>query len=184
MTDEANDKKFEEVYETLPSHGWLSKEEAKLLHSYLAPSMICLEVGCYHGRSTTLLASFTQEVHCLDPFAGFSSEDPDGSKTLQAFVDNLRERGLRDKVTLHKCRLESWAWDSKKRDDFDLAYLDGDHTVEGTKRQILMAVVLGCDWIFVHDVNDTGEGAAIKEVALRMLGPWTERVGRLAVWVR
>jgi hypothetical protein len=38
------------------------------------------------------------------------------------------------------------------------------------------------DYILVHDVNDVGEGKAIRDACLEVLGPWKERVGRLAAW--
>jgi hypothetical protein len=63
-----------------------------------------------------------------------------------------------------------------------LAYLDGDHTYQGTYNQIKVAQRCLPSIIAIHDVNDNGGGKMIKEAALSLLGPWNERVERLAVW--
>lgn len=73
---------FEEAYEQIPGNGWLSKEEARLLWKY-ATSVTgpILEVGCYKGRSTVLLALSNpqRQVYTVDPFSSFDSSDPTGS---------------------------------------------------------------------------------------------------------
>lgn len=174
-------KTFDEVYVQLPGNGWLTEDEARLLW------LCCektdgpiLEVGCFEGRSTCLLASFGREVHSVDPFKGFSTEDPDGSKAHRAFVDNVLGRNLHN-VTLHKMRVEDWEPDHDL-EQIGLAYLDGDHTYDGTVEQIKKALTLKPAVIAIHDVNDSGGGAEIKRAALSMLGPWDLRAGRLAAW--
>jgi hypothetical protein len=168
---------FEQIYETLPGNGWLSKVEARLLHSYAMPaSGAILEVGCYQGRSTVLLASLGRQVYAIDPFSGFDEDDADGEKAHNAFWNNLLHRGLLN-VVLFRCKVEAW---SPRPVGF--AYLDGDHTYKGTVQQIRIALACKPKCIAIHDVNDTGDGANIKQAALQLLGPWTVRHERLAVW--
>jgi hypothetical protein len=168
---------FNEIYETLPGTGWLTREEAELLWRYtgIAQGTI-LEVGCYHGRSTVLLASHGYEVYAVDPFSGFSTEDPSGEKTHRAFLENLKERKLRN-VTLFAGPIEEW-----EPMPVALAYLDGDHSYEGTLRQIDKALLCHPKYIAIHDVNDSGGGLEVKRAASRKLGAWKERRGRLAIW--
>lgn len=169
-------REFQRVYETLPGNGWLTEEEAQLLWVSAVGKCKVLEVGCHHGRSTVLLAKAAGFVYAVDPFAGFDSDDPTGEIAYNAFRKNLEERGINN-VHLIQCRIEEW-----KLRKVDMAYLDGDHTPEGTAAQINIAKLCNASTIAIHDVNDSGDGRLIKECALEMLGFWDQRVGRLAVW--
>ena len=171
-------KTFEEVYATLPGNGWLSEDEARLLWLCCQKTDgAILEVGCYQGRSTVLLASFGRTVQCVDPFAGFCTEDLDGDKARAAFLANTRQLS---NVFIEVCKVEDWG--AFISPHIDLCYLDGDHTYDGTVAQIKKALECKPTVIAVHDVNDTGDGAEVKRAALSMLGPWNLRVGRLAAW--
>ncbi len=170
---------FDDVFETLPGDGWLSKEEAKLLWTSVQATRVgaMLEVGCYKGRSTVLLASFGRTLHCVDPFAGFDSDDLTGEKTMRAWLANIQSRSISN-VHLHLEQIETWTVRP-----VTFAYLDGDHSYRGTVTQIRVAKECGADTIAIHDVNDSGDGAEIKRAALELLGPWKDRIGRLAVWM-
>lgn len=170
---------FDQVYETLPGNGWLTREEARLLWSFAGTfDGPILEVGCYEGRSTVLLASFGRPVYCVDPFDdAFQGVDGSGEKTYQSYRANLDDRKIANVMT-YRMRLE----DLVTRPKVGFSYLDGSHTYGGTLHQIRVAVECGARGIAIHDVNDSGEGLEIKLATLEMLGPWSERVGRLAVW--
>ncbi len=179
---------FDLVWPTMPGTGWLTRAEASLLWDYATKvplSGTILEVGSYHGRGTCLLASTGRRVIAVDPFAGFDSADPDGGLAYAGLVRNLTERGLRDRVTICRCRVEDWP-----AVPVDMAYLDGDHTYAGTHKQIDVALsslltkstLCRAKIVAVHDVNDSGDGAEIKRACIERLGPWAVRVERLAVW--
>ncbi len=192
-------KGFEEVYETLPGAGWLSKAEAELLWRWaLKVEGPILEVGCFKGRSTVLLASTGRLVHTVDPFVGFAlDDDPLGVVALRCFFENLNGRGIgvrftdnglipalapyveNQPVRCYPLRIEDW-----EARPVGFAYLDGDHTETGTEAQVRKALECGAKIIAVHDVNDTGDGLLIKRVCLKLLGVWAERAERLAVWER
>ena len=175
-------KTFEEVYATLPGNGWLSEDEARLLWLCCQKTDgAILEVGCYQGRSTVLLASFGRSVYAIDPFAGFNVEDLSGERTFQAFISNMASRGITN-VILTRKRIEDCY--PILRSKFGFAYLDGDHTYKGTREQVAAALTLNASIIAIHDVNDYGDGLEVKRAAIEMLGPWDERVERLAVWRR
>lgn len=148
------------------THGWLTVEEAELLVEYAEGPIV--EVGSYQGRSACLLALMGFDVHCIDPW-------PDEAVYLK-FVANVRELGLRN-VTWERVLVEDAATVQA-----ETAYLDGDHTFNGTLDQITYAQKCGASIIAVHDVNDSGEGLAVKEAAVSTFGAWSDRVGRLAVW--
>lgn len=188
---------FDEVYETLPAKGWLSEPEARLLWAAAGETDgPILEVGCYHGRSTVLLAALGRPLYCVDPFANFDDADPSGEKTLAAWTINvtagagmpvdvpaLALLGLNSvpapgpRVTLFRQRIKDW-----RPRPVGLAYLDGDHTFEGTVAQVRRAVECGPAVVAVHDVSDGGGGVRVRDACLEQLGAWDERVDRLAVW--
>lgn len=168
---------FEEVYEQIPGNGWLSRGEAELLWRVAtACEGEILEVGCYQGRSTCLLASTGRPVYAVDPFADFDDSDKTGDKTEALFLENIHSRGL---VNVQLFRMPIMLWETRP---VGLAYLDGDHTYFGTIEQINVARLCKPSVIAIHDVNDSGDGLDIQRAAVRLLGPWQERVERLAVW--
>jgi hypothetical protein len=170
---------FEEVYEMIPADGWLSLEEARLLWKWATKvNGPFLEVGCFKGRSSALLsvAAGANKVHCVDPFKGFSTEDPSGELTFEAFKENIGGRELSN-IIIHKTKIEVW-----NPRPVTFAYLDGDHTAQGTSAQIRKAIQCQPSVVAIHDVNDSGGGAEVRDAAIAKLGPWTERVERLAVW--
>ena len=174
----AAEARFEDVFYYLPKNGWLSKPEAKLLWDVAGDSDgPILEVGCYHGRSTCLLAALGRPVHAVDPFANFDDGDPSGDKIQDAFVENLCSRNLFGNVCLYRQSVESWT-----PRPCGFAYLDGDHTYDGTLRQVEKALACGARMIAAHDVNDDGGGKDVRDACLKLLGPWQERVERLAWW--
>lgn len=168
---------FDELYDSLPN-GWLSRDEAELLWSAVnKTSGIILEVGCYEGRSTVLLASTYRRVVCVDPFEGFSDHDPSGMNTYNAWLHNVYDGRRLYNVMLYGSRIETW-----EPQPMGFCYLDGDHSYKGTYDQIMKALACQPQAIAIHDVNDNGGGVEVKRAALELLGPWTERVERLAVW--
>jgi hypothetical protein len=167
---------FDALFESLPT-GWLTKDEARLLLDEAdRTNGPILECGSYMGRSTVLLASLKRLVYAVDPFEGFSTEDPTGYKTQDAFLANLKERDIHN-VVMYRGRIEHWG---PRRVGF--AFLDGDHTYDGTRAQIQKAQQCGAMGICVHDCNDDGGGLQVKRACLELLGPWAERVERLACW--
>ena len=167
---------FDALFDSLPSDGWLSRAEAELLwRTVQRDTGPILEVGCYQGRSTVLLAASGRQVHSVDPFDNFNTE-LSGAEVRRRWTANMESRGIAN-VTLHVMPVELWSVVPVVT-----AYLDGDHTARGTIAQLNAALRAGATRIMVHDVNDSGEGKAIKRICLNRLGPWEERVERLAVW--
>lgn len=171
-------KTFEEVFASLPSDGWLSKEEARLLLSTAEKtSGPILEVGSYMGRSTCLLARLRRLIYAVDPWDDTFNTEKKGEETFHRFCENVAAlEGAQ--VWPFRTRVEDWP-----HRNVGFAYLDGDHTYQGTVKQIEKALLCSPSAIAIHDVNDSGDGLDIKRAALQLLGPWTERKERLAVWI-
>lgn len=199
---------FEAAWAAVPARGWLTEAEGRLLYRAAAETAgPLLEVGCYHGRSSALLAALGRPLHCVDPFRDFDTADPSGEATLAGWRAVMAERGHRvlefpnqlglielaertgairtmaDRpaadVFLFRQRVEDWA-----PRPVGFAYLDGDHTFEGSVRQAEIAVACGARVIAAHDVNDGGLGRLVRDGMVKVLGPFAERVERLAVWRR
>ena len=65
----------------------------------LARGGVVLEVGSLLGFSTVTLAAVARRVHSVDPHEGYPAHDP--RPTLEPFLANLREHGVRDRVVVH-----------------------------------------------------------------------------------
>ncbi len=149
---------FDELFDSLPNNGWLKRDEAQLLlEAARETEGPILEVGCYYGRSTVLLASLGRDVYCVDPFEKFDSDDPSGRETLRQFMKNITDRKLHN-VTLRVQYIEDW--ESKP---MGFAYLDGDHTTKGTLAQIDAAMACGAEKMCIHDYAHSGGGLLVKK---------------------
>jgi hypothetical protein len=110
----------------------------------------------------------------VDPFDGFAG-GMSGDEVERRWRENLKSRGL--SAELFRQRAEDW-----EPRPVGFAYLDGDHSYEGTASQIRLATACGAAAVAVHDVNDTGGGVEVRDACLALLGRWHSRVERLAVW--
>jgi SAM-dependent methyltransferase len=167
---------FKRTFEQLPANGWLTEEEAWLLWQSAARTTgPILEVGCYYGRSTVLLAALGRTVYSVDSFDNFDTDDPDGNVIHQAFLDNINSRGITN-VVLFRERIEDW-----EMRQVGFAYLDGDHSYQGTINQIDVALKCGADLICLHDYcNDGGGREVVRAVEDRGLSVTkTNHVGRM-----
>ena len=188
---------FESVWARVPGEGWLEPAEGRLLYAEAGRvGGPILEVGVYKGRSTVLLAALGRPLYCVDPFAGFNDLDPSGERVKADWLHNVRLltgiepavvpaalAGLNsvpdpaDKITLWARRVEDW-----RPRPCGFAYLDGDHTRAGTLAQVRRALECDPTTIAVHDVNDSGDGYEVRKACEELIGPWRERVQKLAVW--
>lgn len=148
---------FDEIYETIPGNGWLTKPEAELLwHTAKERSGPILEIGCYQGRSTVLLASLGRPVYSVDPFDNFDT-GLSGDAVQALFLGNLLERGITNVIQFRQ-KIEDWNWKSLS---IGFAYLDGDHTCAGTMAQIAKAVACGATAMCIHDYAQSGGGLEV-----------------------
>lgn len=172
-----NEALFNSYFEQATPHGWLSKEEALLLiEAAEKTSGPILEVGCYMGRATMMLARLRRLIYAVDPWDDSFNTERKGDDIFAAFCENVaRVEG--GQVWPFRCRIEEWL---ERKVGF--AYLDGDHTYKGTLRQIEKALRCDPSVIAIHDVNDSGGGLEVKRAAIELLGPWDKRTERLAVW--
>ena len=168
-------RNLKKLFKHLPP-GWLTFDETRLLwHTTEDTTGPILEVGSYYGRSTVLLAHTGRVIYAVDPFSDFDTGDPGGDKIEAGFLENTKRF---NNIFLFRQKIEDW-----KTRKVGFAYLDGDHTYQGTKNQIEVALACHAEVIAIHDVNDTGGGTEVKRAALEYFPKgWERRVGRLAVF--
>lgn len=157
------------VSDAMLAEGFLSGREMRFL-ALLAACPVAegsvLEIGSFKGRSTVILAAAAriageESISAVDPMVAPSETDPDlkgESSSFPEFTRNLEKTGLADRVDLH--RLYSYelagSWDRRLR----LLWIDGDHTYEGTKRDLSGFVGHLSDGaiVAIHDVLHEFEG--------------------------
>ena len=121
--------------------GWLEKSEAAALcrlASRLPNGANILEIGCWKGKSTFCLATGLRSgrVHVIDSFdaAGDTpsrllyAQQKGARPLVEQFQENLRERGVLEKVEIHVGYSQSFVG---KIPELDLLFIDGDHSREG-----------------------------------------------------
>jgi len=105
--------------------GWFDRDEAELLFG-LTRGPWC-EVGCWKGRSTTVLAETGFPGWAVDWFKG-SPEHPPGTDTYPEFMENLRGYGL---VRVLPVRFEDAV---PYVGAVNLLHLDAEHSFDATER--------------------------------------------------
>lgn len=91
-----------------PITGWLSEDEAFLLHCLAArvgPDCDIVEIGSYHGKSTIALASGVQNpssrVWAVDPHVGDITQVVDGQTidSYPQFMNNIKASGFESVIS-------------------------------------------------------------------------------------
>jgi predicted O-methyltransferase YrrM len=157
--------------EVKPIEGYLTANEIR----FLALMAACptakgelLEIGSFKGKSTVVLAkaaalSSFRRVVAVDPMTAPSVTDPDLKDDVSSYDDfkrNIEEHGVDAEVEFH-CELSSdlaRKWDRPIR----MLWIDGDHTYQGTKQDLLLFQPNLVDGAIVamHDVLHEFEGGA------------------------
>ncbi len=131
--------------------GWYRENEARLL-AELCTGPWC-EIGCYEGRSTTILAETGETGFAIDTFQG-STEMPDDTDTYAAFMRNV---GDRENVIVIQQSFERAARFVPQY-GFSLLHLDADHSYAGTERafELYAPKLLRDGHVFFHDARGGG----------------------------
>lgn len=130
------------IHNALKIPGWMSPDELKLLATIANKSLSIIEVGCFEGRSTRAMADNSDGIiYAIDTWSG-ELKDSQGyleeivdDNTLNKFINNTI--GLRASVMVCRGTFEEF---HRKLGRADFIFLDADHSYEGTKRDIELAL--------------------------------------------
>lgn len=129
--------------------GWFGRSEAELLFR-LTRGPWC-EVGCWKGRSTTVLAETGFPGWAVDWFKGSSNHAP-GTDTYAEFMENLRGY---DSVTVLPMRFEDAV---AYVGALNLLHLDAEHSFEATEQafRLFETKVMAGGHVVFHDARGGG----------------------------
>lgn len=165
-------------------------EEVMALQRFasVAPDGVAVNVGCYRGLSTIVLAS-TRETYAVDPFEDMflsSPVYPDGhyytADNLDYFKANIEKMGVADRVHLLRNKSEDEA--RRWRKPVSVVLLDFDPVHMAPSMPAWGRFVVEGGYLIAHDINEppVAEGLAALETA----GGWARvaTVDLLAVYQR
>jgi len=173
-----------EELENIP--GYLHDTEGMALYLFSKYSRgDIIEIGSFHGRSTTWIGRGLKErgtgkIYSIDPHMGitdkefkgvdcpeerqrhkieFNVEDPT-AQSYEGFLETLKKYKIKDIVEIIRKTSEKAKEDLPSGLTASLIFVDGDHTYEGVKKDIeLYLPMLGEDGVIAfHDFNQTFQG--------------------------
>lgn len=133
--------------------GWLTKREGRCLHQWARSPW--LEIGCWLGRSTTILASSGPGT-VIDTFLGTPSHD---QEVGYAATHDIRDGFLRNTVGLPVWVIQADFRDSPlTTTNLEFLYLDADHSEGATEEAFAIYAprVRRGGLVAFHDVGDPG----------------------------
>jgi len=148
-----------EVHEIIGRIPYMTIEQAEAISSHIQENDIktVLELGFYHGASTSYLAN----AICDKDDGRVVCVDKERAKTLDPNVEGLLSKlGLREKVDVYY-EPTSYIWrlmkmlEEHEEPKFDLCYLDGAHNwfVDGFAFFLVDRLLKPGGWIIMDDLN-------------------------------
>lgn len=160
--------------------GWLTASEGQAL-SRLARDGKVLEIGSYKGRSTVWMAGTAILVDAVDTFDGRGTPNP--GDCLPEFKRNIIKAGMDKAVRWHQGT--SAAMVPGLSDEYDMAFIDGDHAVHAVRDDARMAAEkLTRDGLLAFHDYDSPKDPGVTEAVNELLADgWemAERVDSLAI---
>lgn len=123
------------------------KALTKLCEMVKNPGIRILEIGCWLGHSTSILAKYAKDndglVICIDNFKGspgtFLTEYAEIHDVRKEFISNMEELGLMQNIIL--IPFDSFkAFKILSSKSFDLVFIDGNHEYESVKNDIFIGL--------------------------------------------
>ena len=162
---------FDEIYNDVEHiSGWLGKQDAQVLYKYASQvTGKILEIGCYAGKSTRILAlsSPDSKIITVDPFVL-----GDANKVKSEFYGSTW--GLNVEL------INSYSYQIAKgwKDEVDLIFIDGEHTYKAVKKDIEMfaGYLKSGGFMLAHDYTLIREYPGVKKAVQELKDKYFESV--------
>lgn len=132
-----------------------------------------IEIGSFIGESTIIFANYFKHVNAIDPFKpNYDPLDPTSNFNFDDVYEEFKNRiePKKEKVTIHRM-LSDDAVKLLNKNKYDFIYIDGLHTYDGVKNDIInyLPLVKKGGVIGGHDFGTshkhlTGVTEAVKEM--------------------
>ena len=147
--------------------GYLHRLEGKLLFwlaGQVPPDGQAVEVGSFKGKSSCFLAAGLgprARLSCVDTWMNNAMPYDESDDVLPHFLENTKM--YRDRIDV--CKGKSADVAAGWRRDIDLLFIDGDHSYEGCKTDLIswFPRVRRGGWIAFHDSGEDGVARVISE---------------------
>lgn len=131
-------------------------------------SKLLIETGTASGISSLLLSSYAEKIITFDII------------DIPIKYDIWDFYKVRDKIEFHLIKNTSEINDFVKQ-DFDFAFIDGDHSYEGCSKDI--QILEKCGKLLFHDVYHPPIAKAIQELLIRKSGNYISTGRTFGYWV-
>jgi len=175
------------VNEAAKVQGWMSWEELAYLAEKAKSATCVVELGSWKGRSTKAMAMTCKgKIYAVDSWRGSTEGDATGVEAEQRGRETIKGEFYDNVAIEHKnvvvtdCE-HAFAGTSLKHlaGTVDFAFVDGDHSFEHVKRDILTCLDLMAPGGILsgHDLNEPGVAKAVNELL-----PGAKSVGGTSIW--
>lgn len=173
----------------LKCEGWMNSDELTFLAEQASKHTLIAEIGSYLGRSTRAMAdNATGWIYAVDTWKGTIGDEnfpkePYPDYFFKEFTRNLGDHLWNGVVTaVRMTSLEAAAKFAKDGVRFDFIFLDGDHSYESIKNDILAwrPLLREGGTIAGHDFDSFYDGVvrAVRE----LIAPVPNQVGGSSLW--
>lgn len=125
----------------IPIPGWMEPHDLIWLASHAAHSRRIVEVGCWKGRSTTVLAENSPSdaiIFAVDTWLGSAEHDPPVAGLYEDFLANMRPHIRSGKVLPFRMpSVEAAQEFTTFNQPFDFVFIDAAHDYDSIRADIL-----------------------------------------------
>jgi len=143
----------------------------KQLFEVMPYNTIMAEIGCYQGESTSIFASFEKvyKIYAIDPWVnGYDNKDEASFQFPMSEVEKSFDDRTKNNSKIVKLKMKSEeAVQLFNNGTLDLVYIDGLHTYEGVKNDIIIWLPKVKEGLYIggHDyLNPCGVKEAVNEL--------------------